>query len=91
MRVLSFLLPLFLMSHLGVAAPLVDDSSLNTPSQDMILNGLHSLALRSPNKAHDVMAHLESWAPTCTPLSGQLIRVIKDTTAQCVLTGSSSA
>ncbi|KAE8387086.1 hypothetical protein BDV23DRAFT_186659 [Aspergillus alliaceus] len=70
------------MSHLGVAAPLVDDGSLNTLSQDVTLDGLHSLAPRSPNNAYDVMVHLEGRAFTCTHLNGQLIRVIKSTTAQ---------
>lgn len=85
MRVLSILVPLLSVSHLGVAAPLKGDGSLESFSQNGSPDGLHSLALRSPNEAHDVIVHLEGRAFTCSPLNGQFLRVIRDTTAQYVL------
>ena len=90
MRLITILFPLLSLSYLGVAAPLVDDGSLNTLSQDMIPDELHSLAPQSPNEAHNVIANLEGRAMTCGKLNGQLIRMIKSTTAQYVRTGAIS-
>lgn len=43
------------VSYLAVAALLKDDGSLESFLQNGSLDGLYSLALRSPNEAHDVI------------------------------------
>ncbi|KAE8154523.1 hypothetical protein BDV25DRAFT_135694 [Aspergillus avenaceus] len=80
MRLLPVAAALLSMSQLGLAAPVTEDAALAAISKDLDINELNSLVLRSPNDAHNTLAHLEN-RDTCTR-SGIMIRIIKSTTAQ---------
>lgn len=79
----QFILLLLSVSCLALAVPALSNDSINDSSQEMH-NEDHSLTMRSPNEAHAVSIHLENRALTCGERNGKFIRVIKDTTAQCV-------
>lgn len=79
----QFILLLLSVSCLALAVPALSNDSINDSSREMH-NGDHSLTMRSPNEAHAVSIHLENRALTCGERNGKFIRVIKDTTAQCV-------